>query len=72
MSYCGIINKELLVATCPLTTGSCMWKHRESGICVYTAAELSVDEFCQRVGLAIPAPSEISQLEGAIISAMRA
>ena len=72
MSYCGIIHKELLVATCPLTTGSCMWKHRESGICVYTAAELSVDDFCKRVGLSIPAPAEISQLENAIISAMRA
>jgi hypothetical protein len=33
--YCGVIDKQLIVATCPLPQGACMWKHRINGLCMY-------------------------------------
>lgn len=50
-SFCGVIGKPLVVTICPLGEGVCMWRHRVTGHCRFTAEQLTVSEFSHRVGL---------------------
>lgn len=71
MSFCGILNKEIVVSSCPLMDGACMWKHRKTGLCAYTSDELSTEAFCERVGIEVPTPQAIIDLRNAIIAATK-
>lgn len=52
MTTCIAIQKEIPEDTvCPLEPGACYWRHRLTGICMQTEDELTVQEFCERVGL---------------------
>lgn len=61
-TFCIAVNREIVVATCPLSKGSCMWQHRKTQHCKYTVDELTVNEFCDRVGLNPPDPDEQTEL----------
>ena len=61
-TFCAVLGKNLLVSVCPLTKGSCMWKHRLHGRCMYSQTfgtynpktdtyEFTPHEFAVRVGL---------------------
>lgn len=50
-TFCGVIGEQLVVSSCPLPKGTCMWKHRLHGLCMFTADDLTPDEFAKRVGL---------------------
>jgi hypothetical protein len=51
MTYCVAIEKEIVVATCPLRKGSCYWQHRQTMRCMHTEDDLTPQEFVARVGL---------------------
>ena len=61
-TFCGVIGKQIIVASCPLPQGTCMWKHRALGTCRYTDKELTVPEFCRQVGLPVPEPEVVNKL----------
>lgn len=50
MTYCGIIKKNLKITVCPLKPGRCLFQHRQTNECKYTGRDLTLDEYCQRVG----------------------
>ena len=54
MTFCVAINADIVVATCPLKKGACYWQHRKTNLCRYTNDELSIEEFCSRVGAQVP------------------
>jgi len=70
-AYCGIINKQLAVTSCPLSRGVCLWKHRATGVCVYTPDELNIDDFCRRVGLNTPHSTEVQEIRNTILDALK-
>jgi len=51
MTHCVAVNKELVVSKCPLEAGKCYWQHRQTGECMSTTNEMTVQEFCAHVGL---------------------
>lgn len=61
-TFCGVIQRQLLSATCPLPKGTCMWKHRATGLCEYTEKELSPQEFAALVGLPTPSTEVVNSL----------
>lgn len=70
-TYCGPLQKRILVSTCPLVKRSCMWQHRLSQKCCYTQDELSPDEFCSRVGLPPPTSGEVELRKTQIVQAVK-
>lgn len=52
-TFCGVLNQQLAVSTCPLPKGACMWKHRLHGACAFTQDPISSYEFARRVGLPV-------------------
>lgn len=61
-TYCVVIEKQLVTASCPLLRGTCMWKHRIHGGCTYDEKfgtynektkgyEFTPNEFAIHVGL---------------------
>lgn len=64
-TFCAVIQKNLVVAVCPLPAGVCTWKHRHTGVCQYdpTATDLKAGDLATRVGLPQPSEAQISQLK---------
>ena len=60
-TFCVMLNKELIVSTCPLIKGRCYWQHVETNSCKYTVLDLSVEDFCARTGR--EPPNEKQRLE---------
>lgn len=56
-TFCVVIDRQLVTPYCPLPLGSCMWKHRQSGRCMYDAELADIDNkvtaaaFARHVGL---------------------
>jgi hypothetical protein len=54
-TYCVIIEKQLITASCPLAKNTCMWKHRIHGYCTYDEefanSNFTANEFAFHVGL---------------------
>lgn len=75
-TYCKVIEKRLVVATCPLPHGTCMWKHHIHGLCTFSEqfanSEFTPAEFAARVGVSIPNSDEVNILRERIASAVRA
>jgi len=61
-TFCGVLGQRIIVSTCPLPKGSCMWKHRRTGQCTYTEDELSPATFAARVGAETPGPDVVNNL----------
>ena len=70
-NYCTLINDNISVATCPLAAGTCMWRHRETGLCVFTYSELTVESYCDRVGLDPMTAAEFQDVKSAMLDALR-
>lgn len=51
MTFCIAIHAELKIPACPLEKGKCYWQHSDTRVCTFTTDELTLDQFCQRVGL---------------------
>ena len=62
MTFCIAIGKDIVVSTCPLRKGACMWQHQKTQHCKYTAEDITTEEFCARVGKPIPDPEVQSAL----------
>ena len=71
-TFCVVIGQPLVVARCPLPSGSCTWQHRTTNFCKYSDKELSVAEHAQAIGVPVPKPSDQQQLEQRLIDAIRA
>jgi hypothetical protein len=52
-TYCGVVGEQLAIRTCPLPKGSCMWKHRLHGSCMFTQEPITSHDFARRVGLPV-------------------
>ena len=52
-TFCGVLNQQLAVSTCPLPKDACMWKHRLHGACMFTQDPISTHDFARRVGLPV-------------------
>lgn len=61
-TFCIVIGEQLAVSACPLPRGTCMWKHRLHGLCMYSEEfgtyneksgryEFTPNEYAKRVGL---------------------
>lgn len=75
-TYCKVIDQQLIVATCPLPSGRCMWKHHLHGLCMYTeefaSSEFTPQEFAMRVGLRPPNSDEVNILRERVAASVRA
>ncbi|QRE00087.1 hypothetical protein [Burkholderia phage BCSR5] len=69
--FCGIIKRQLLVATCPLPKGSCVWKHRVTGQCKYTEADLTPVQYAELVGAKMPDHSELVQVRQIVFTEVK-
>ena len=70
-TYCGPLQQRILVSTCPLPKGACMWQHRETLKCQFTQDELTPGEFCARVGLPSASAGEVELRKTQILQALR-
>ena len=70
-AYCGVLQQRILVSTCPLPKGQCMWQDRITKVCRYTQNELTPVEFAQRVNLPLPTSAEVELRKTKIIHAVR-
>lgn len=74
-TYCKVIDAQLIVASCPLPVGRCMWKHRVHGLCMYTeefaSSEFTPQDFALRVGLTPLNSDEVNILRDRIANAVR-
>lgn len=54
-TFCIVIHEQLVVASCPLPHGSCMWKHRVLGTCTYNEefanSGFNANDYALHVGL---------------------
>ena len=61
-TFCVVIQKRINGYTCPLPKDSCMWNHRQTGVCTYNEqfaiSDFTVNEYAERVGLP-PADSQV-------------
>ncbi len=74
--YCGMIQKQLIVATCPLPQGTCLWKHRVTGLCTYNeetvnSGTLTPDTFARLVGLPLIPTIAVNKLRDTLASTIK-
>jgi hypothetical protein len=54
-TFCVVIGEQLAVSACPLPKGTCMWKHRLHGLCMYSeefaTSSFTPNEYAKQVGL---------------------
>lgn len=61
--YCVVIDRHLDAKKCPLPdVNDCMWCNKFTGDCKYTAEDISVNEFCELVGVKIPTKERLNGL----------
>lgn len=74
-TYCKMIDAQLLVSSCPLPIGRCMWKHHVHGLCMYTeefaSSEFTPQAFALRTGLNPLNPGEVNILRERIAAEVR-
>ena len=70
MTYCIALEEEIVVATCPLKKGTCYWQHRQTNLCMSTSDELTLTEYCKRVGTDIPLASDLDLIKTGLRSAL--
>lgn len=70
-TYCGVIQKRILVSTCPLPKGACMWQDREDKLCRFTHEEMTPAEFCARVHGVPPNQGEVEARKVRILNAFK-
>lgn len=52
-TFCILIEQQIAISNCPLPRGTCMWKHRISGLCMYdeNVESLDANAYAALVGL---------------------
>ncbi len=72
-TFCVVVQKQLVVATCPLPQGACVWKHRQHGQCMAdpARADLKVSELANLVGAPVPDDVEASNIRAALFDAIK-
>ena len=70
-TFCIVIGQPLVVARCPLPTGSCTWQHTQTNFCKYTERELSSAEHATLIGATPLSQTEYQQIEQRLLSAIR-
>jgi len=67
--YCVVIDRNLAASKCPLPdVNDCMWCNKQTGACKYTAKDVSVNEFCELVGVKIPTKERLNGLREELAS----
>lgn len=66
-TFCGAIQKQILVATCPLRKGACMWQHRDTKLCCYTEGDLDPEAFAAKVGCDPLSEPDLESLKAKIV-----
>jgi hypothetical protein len=71
-TFCGVINKQLITAQCPLPKGTCFWKHRSTGYCKYrTDTNLTIQSLATLVGEHVPNEETVASLKSELLEAVR-
>lgn len=74
-TYCIVIDRQLITRSCPLPKGTCMWKHRVHGLCMYSEefalSTFSANEYAARVGLPIVDPDIVNILKRVLVSRVK-
>lgn len=81
-TWCVVIERQLMTATCPLPKNGCMWKHAVNGRCTYdqefaeslTDSKLvknPVAEFANHVGLGPLDPDIVKIIKRSLISVVK-
>jgi hypothetical protein len=70
--FCVVVGQPLVVACCPLPSGSCAWQHRATNYCKYTTDDLTVAEHAKLIGAPAPTPQEQQALQKRLIDEIRA
>lgn len=67
-TFCGVINKPLITAQCPLPKGVCFWKHRSTGYCKYQKdAAATIQSLATLVGEHVPTEETVIALRAEIL-----
>lgn len=69
--FCCIVQKHLIVPTCPLSDGSCAWQHVQTRRCKYTVQQVDPYELAVLTGRSVPAPALVEELKEKLKSAIR-
>lgn len=74
MSFCIVVERELATSSCPLHKGACVWRHRETGSCMYDPefSTKSVEDLAELVGAPNPTSEEVSIVHERIKRALTA
>lgn len=68
--HCAVVGADLCVPKCPLKKGLCMWRHRNSGACMYSkdfvVTPPSPVEFANLVGEVVPNPEVVERVTAKI------
>lgn len=74
-TFCVVINDQLAVSHCPLPQGTCMWKHRVHGLCMYNEefahSSFTPNEFALRVGLPGIPGEVVNIIKRAVVARIR-
>lgn len=74
-TFCVVIHNQLAVSYCPLPNGTCMWKHRVSGRCMYSedfaATSFTPNDFATRVGLPTIPGEVVNIIKRTVIAKIR-
>lgn len=66
MKKCVIIDEPLLTPRCPLPDGACVWKHRKTGMCMYSSEydnnPPSAQRIAKLVGEKTPSPTVVARV----------
>lgn len=73
--FCVVIDKLIAGPRCPLPTGSCMWKHRQTSDCTYdeqfASLDFTVNEYAARVGLPTPDPEVLVVMRNSLTARVK-
>ena len=71
-TYCVVIEKRIVVSSCPLPMGTCFWKHRHTGLCTYSLdrTDMSVGELSALVGLDKPDEHQYQDIKASLYEAV--
>lgn len=72
-TFCVVIQKQLAVSHCPLPKGSCVWKHRRTGLCCYdlNLSDIKLVDLSQLVGLRAPTEDQFLKTRAELLEAIQ-
>lgn len=61
MTFCVIIERQLVTKTCPVPEGNCVWRDRKTNYCKYKEELVGCDPRTLAAVVNVPAPTEAEQ-----------